>query len=98
MNGATFLSPAFSVPGGSTTLPFGLFDVLIPLGTTAGTYSLNHDFALLGGPVSGDQDPLANVPFTVVAVAVPEPGTFGIVAGAMAVCWGRGRLRRRKRP
>ena len=96
LNGLLFLSPNFSLFPFQTSPSFALFDIFIPPGTTPGTYSLNHDFTLLGGPVSGDQDPLGSTAFSVVveeAPAVPEPGTFLVVLPALALIYHRTRRR-----
>lgn len=87
------LTPAFSLSGGQTTNSFLLFEVLIPLGTTPGSHTVNNDFRLLGGLVAGDQFDLANVSFTVEVV--PEPATcLTLLAGLVGLAALRGCRRR----
>lgn len=75
-------------PGDSYT--GALFTVSIPNGASLGAYL--GSFAILGGADGGVQDLLASASFTVDAAtatsAVPEPGSFVLMAmglGAMAV-------------
>jgi hypothetical protein len=60
----------------------------IPIGTAPGTYSLNNDFALLGGLADTDHDPLGNAAFTVVvpeSSQVPEPSTWVLLVADLRV-------------
>jgi hypothetical protein len=64
-----------------------LFAVDVPLGTAAADYT--GAFNILGGPGQSDQNLLATVNFTVTvdaaASTAPEPGTIGLLGGALAL-------------
>lgn len=84
------LSPAGS-PGDSYTGE--LFTVLVPLGTSAGTYE--GEFDLLGGSNGDDNNLLGADDFTITVenTAVPEPSSLLLLASGLAGL--AGTLRRR---
>jgi hypothetical protein len=79
-----------SLTAGESFGPSALFSVTIPLGTAQGLY--NGTFNILGGPGPNDLNILGSASFTADVAAVPEPGTFALMAiGFAAAVLGRRR-------
>jgi len=61
-----------------------MFDVVVPMGTAAGTYTGNFGF-VLGPPAGSTASPsLPFAGFQVGVATVPEPGTVALLAGGLA--------------
>ncbi len=70
-------TPPFLAPLQTVTAP--ILDVTVPLAAPFGLYAGTFD--VLGGATPSDLATLASQPFAVSVV--PEPGTLGLVAGAL---------------
>jgi hypothetical protein len=70
--------------GGSFGAPDALFNVTIPIGTAANSYT--GMFEILGGPGAAAMDVLAVVDYTVnVTAAAPEPSTVFLIGGTLGL-------------